>query len=208
MPAMDEAMRAIEHGGAPRCRACRPCSSRAGGGFLGRINQGGVYVRMAPHEERTFGLGRLWRGTLHGDPMAAFRGNYSQRDVMQEVRQQLRKFRDFRILVRNIPGFNIGGGSFDIDFVLRGPDLEQLATLRRGAAHARHRHRRHRRPRHDAPPRPPGAAREHRPRARGRPAASTPSRSPPRFGSWWAATRRCRASATPRSTRTTTSSSA
>jgi HAE1 family hydrophobic/amphiphilic exporter-1 len=39
----------------------------------------------------------------------------------------LRKFRDFRILVRNIPGFNIGGGSFDIDFVIRGPDLEQLA---------------------------------------------------------------------------------
>ena len=59
--------------------------------------------------------------------MAAFRGNYAQRDVMQQVRQKLRKFRDFRILVRNIPGFNIGGGSFDIDFVLRGPDLEQLA---------------------------------------------------------------------------------
>ena len=83
-----------------------------------------MYVRTAPHEGRTFGLGRLWRGTIHGDPMAAFRGNYAQRDVMQQVRQKLRKFRDFRILVRNIPGFNIGGGSFDIDFVLRGPDLE------------------------------------------------------------------------------------
>ena len=61
------------------------------------------------------------------DPLAAFRGNYAQRDVMAQLRTKLRKYRDFRILVRNIPGFNIGGGSFDIDFVLRGPDLEQLA---------------------------------------------------------------------------------
>ncbi|HKZ06180.1 MAG TPA: efflux RND transporter permease subunit, partial [Methylomirabilota bacterium] len=50
-----------------------------------------------------------------------------QRDVMQEVRARLQKYRDFRVLVRNIPGFNIGGGSFDIDFVIRGPDLEALS---------------------------------------------------------------------------------
>ncbi len=31
--------------------------------------------------------------------------------------------------MRNIPGFNIGGGSFDIDFVLRGPDLRELSRL-------------------------------------------------------------------------------
>ena len=88
-----------------------------------------MYVRIAPHEERTFGLARLWRETLRGNPGAAFRGNYSQRDVMAEVRQRLRKYRDFRVLVRNIPGFNIGGGSFDIDFVLRGPDLRELSRL-------------------------------------------------------------------------------
>ena len=58
---------------------------------------------------------------------------------MQEVRQRLRKFRDIRITVRNIPGFNIGGGNFDIDFVLRGPELTTLATLRRAAAPARRR---------------------------------------------------------------------
>ena len=46
---------------------------------------------------------------------------------MQEVRQRLRKFRDMRITVRNVPGFNIGGGNFDIDYVLRGPDLPTLA---------------------------------------------------------------------------------
>ena len=111
----------------------------AGGGFLGRISQGNIYVRTAPHEERGSALGRLWRGLIHGDPMAAFRGNYAQRDVMQQVRQKMRKFRDFRILVRNIPGFNIGGGSFDIDFVIRGPDLEPALQVRRGAPDARDR---------------------------------------------------------------------
>ncbi len=124
--AMDEAVRAIgtEIGSV---RGVRSVLVTSGGGFLGRVSQGNIYVRIAPHEERIFSLGRLWKSALHGDPGAAFRGNYSQRDVMQEVRQRIRKFRDFRILVRNIPGFNIGGGSFDIDFVIRGPDLEALS---------------------------------------------------------------------------------
>jgi hydrophobe/amphiphile efflux-1 (HAE1) family protein len=126
MSAMDEAVRAI----ADEVRAVpgvRHVLITAGGSFLGRISQGNMYVRTAPHDDRTFGLARLWRETLKGDPLAAFRGNYSQREVMQQVRQRVRKFRDFRILVRNIPGFNIGGGSFDIDFVLRGPDLVSLS---------------------------------------------------------------------------------
>ena len=37
-----------------------------GGSFLGRISQGNMYVRTAPHEERTFGPARLWRGLIHG----------------------------------------------------------------------------------------------------------------------------------------------
>jgi hydrophobic/amphiphilic exporter-1 (mainly G- bacteria), HAE1 family len=124
--AMDEAVRAIgaEIKGVPGVETVLITS---GGSFLGRISQGNVYVRIAPHESRTFGLARFWNSLLRGDPMEAFRGNYSQRDVIQQVRQRMRKFRDFRILVRNIPGFNIGGGSFDIDFVLRGPDLESLS---------------------------------------------------------------------------------
>ncbi|HEY5725760.1 MAG TPA: efflux RND transporter permease subunit, partial [Methylomirabilota bacterium] len=126
MPAMDEAVQAI----ADEIRAVpgvRHVLITAGGGFLGRISQGSIYVRTAPHDDRTFGLARLWRETLQGHPLGAFRGNYNQREVMQQVRLRMRKFRDFRILVRNIPGFNIGGGSFDIDFVLRGPDLEALS---------------------------------------------------------------------------------
>ncbi len=126
MPAMDEAVRAI----AAEIRSVKGVQHvliTAGGGFLGRISQGNIYVRTAPHDDRTFGLARLWRETLKGDPRGAFRGNYSQREVMAEVRLRLRKYRDFRVLVRNIPGFNIGGGSFDIDFVLRGPDLVSLS---------------------------------------------------------------------------------
>jgi len=46
---------------------------------------------------------------------------------MQEVRRRLRRFGDLRIAVRNLSGFNIGGGNFDVDFVLRGPDLQALS---------------------------------------------------------------------------------
>ncbi len=42
---------------------------------------------------------------------------------MQEVRRRLARIPDLRFSVRNAPSFNIGGGSFDIDFVIRGPDL-------------------------------------------------------------------------------------
>ncbi|HXF04524.1 MAG TPA: efflux RND transporter permease subunit, partial [Blastocatellia bacterium] len=100
----------------------------AGGGFLGGVNQGNAYVRIAPHEERKFSISRLIKATLRGDPLDAFRGNYSQRDVMQEVRRRLRKYPDLRTSVRNVPSFNIGGGNFEIDFVIRGPDLHQLAA--------------------------------------------------------------------------------
>ena len=116
--------------------ACGWCCATAGGSFLGGVNQGGVYVRIAPHAERGLGQPACGTGSARGDPLAAFRGNYTQRDVMQEVRQRLRKFRDLRITVRNIAAFNIGGGNFDIDFVLRGPDLDDAGALRRRAARA------------------------------------------------------------------------
>jgi len=64
---------------------------------------------------------------IHGRPLEAFQGNYSQRDVIMALRQKFRKFTDLRTQVRNIAGFNIGGGTFDIDLALRGPELEKLA---------------------------------------------------------------------------------
>ena len=102
--------------------------STASGGFLGAVNEGRAYVQLAPHDERVFSVSRLARSLFRGDPMAAFRGNRSQQEIMQEVRGKLRRYRDLRIAVRNIPGFNIGGGSFDVDFVIRGPELAALSN--------------------------------------------------------------------------------
>jgi HAE1 family hydrophobic/amphiphilic exporter-1 len=111
--------------------------SSAGGSFLGNVNQGSVYVRIAPHEERKFSLTRLFNDTIRGHPLNAFRGNYSQRDVMVEIRKRLNKYAPLRCSVRNAQSFNIGGGNNDIDFAIKGPELEQLAlyaeTLRQKA---------------------------------------------------------------------------
>ena len=125
LAAMDEIMRAVEN----EVRAIpfvRLMLCDAGGGFISGVGTGGCYVRIAPHDERIFSFTRLWRETLNGQPWAAFR-NISQRDVMQQIRSRLAKFTDLRTAVRNAPSFNIGGGSWDIDFVIRGPDLEALA---------------------------------------------------------------------------------
>lgn len=103
--------------------------SSVGGGFIGGVNQGGAYVRIAPHEERTLSLGRIWRETKKGNPLNAFKGNYSQQDVMQEVRRRLQKYSPLKAGIRNAQSFNFGaGGRFDIDFVLRGPEIQALSA--------------------------------------------------------------------------------
>jgi hydrophobic/amphiphilic exporter-1 (mainly G- bacteria), HAE1 family len=102
--------------------------SSAGGGFLGGVNQGNAYVRIAPHEERTLSFTKLWAETKNGNPFKAFKGNYTQQDVMLEVRRRLQKYAPMRIGVRNAQSFNFGaGGRTDIDFVFRGPEITALA---------------------------------------------------------------------------------
>ncbi len=128
LAAMSDALEAVER----EVRAVsgvRLVLASAGGSFLGQVNTGQLYVRLAPHGERVFSIGRLLRSLAALDPLAAFRGNYSQRDVMMDVRRRMRQFRDLRVSVRNIPSFNIGGGPFEIDFVIRGPELERLAAF-------------------------------------------------------------------------------
>jgi HAE1 family hydrophobic/amphiphilic exporter-1 len=124
--AMDAAMLAIEKD-LMSTPGVRVILSSSGGSFLGAVNSASVYVRIAPHEERVFSLTKLWNAIRTGHPLEAFKGNYTQRDVMQEVRGRLQKYAPFRCNVRNAPSFNIGGGNFDIDFVFRGPDLQMLA---------------------------------------------------------------------------------
>jgi HAE1 family hydrophobic/amphiphilic exporter-1 len=125
MESMDEAMLEVER----EIRAVhgvRTVLSTTGGGFLGQVNQGNVYVRIAPHEERVLSASRLWQATLRGSPKDAWRGNYSQADVMNEISRRLKRLAPLRVQVRNYPSFNIGGGSWDIDFVLQGPVLADL----------------------------------------------------------------------------------
>lgn len=124
---VDEAMRAVE-AEVRSTPGVRTVLVNAGGGFLGGVNQGRVFVRIAPHEERKLSISRFFKSLVRLDPAAAFRGNYSQRDVMTEVRKRLSKFKDLRPAVRNITSFNIGGGNWDIDFSLRGPDLIALSN--------------------------------------------------------------------------------
>jgi HAE1 family hydrophobic/amphiphilic exporter-1 len=128
LAAMDEGMQALAKE-ARETKGVALTLASAGGGFLNRVNQGYMYVRTVPHTERTVSLHRIWNGIRHGDPLAAFRGNYSQRDIIAALRQKYRKFfaNGYRPQIRNIAGFNIGGGTFDIDLALRGPDLEKLA---------------------------------------------------------------------------------
>ncbi len=98
-----------------------------GGSFLGAVNQGELYVRLAPHEQRVFGWGRFLSSLVRLDPGAAFEYNYSQSEVMQDIRRRLQKFPDLRGNVRNIQSLNLGGGRGDLDLAIRGPELKVLA---------------------------------------------------------------------------------
>ncbi len=124
--AMNDVMAAIERD-VESVPGVRLVLSTVAGGPLGTVNEGQVFVQIAPHDERVFSLTRLVRGVLTLDPLEAFRGNYSQRDVMQQVRVRMRAYRDLRVSVRNLQTFNIGGGNHDLDFIIRGPELESLA---------------------------------------------------------------------------------
>ena len=102
--------------------------SSAGGGFLGGVNQGDAYVRIAPHEERILSFSNCGPRRRKAIRFNAFRGNYTQQDVMMEVRRRLQKYAPMRSGVRNARSFNFGaGGRTDIDFVFRGPDIVALA---------------------------------------------------------------------------------
>ena len=96
----------------------------AGSGFLGGVNGANFFVQLAPHRERTF----RWARLAHWPPWDAWRGNYTQRDIQQEIRRRLRHLPDLRMAIRNPQTFVGGGPNSDIDFSLLGPDLDLLNT--------------------------------------------------------------------------------
>ncbi len=95
---------------------------------LGGVNRGEIYVRLEDIRTRSFSIGRLWRGLLQGDPGEAFRGNYSQRDKMAEIRKRLNQLPDIIVSVRNLTSLR-QGAPVDIDFSITGPDLEKLVEF-------------------------------------------------------------------------------
>jgi hydrophobic/amphiphilic exporter-1 (mainly G- bacteria), HAE1 family len=128
LAAMNEAMIQIEQE-LLETPGVRLVLSSAGGGFLSSTSSGSAYVRIAPHEERTLSFTKFWNSLKSGKPWNAFRGNYSAQDVMQDVRKRTRKYAPIRVAPRNPPSFNFGpGGRSDINFVIRGPEIEQLAA--------------------------------------------------------------------------------
>jgi HAE1 family hydrophobic/amphiphilic exporter-1 len=85
-----------------------------------------MYVRIALHEERTLSVTRFLGALFKGKPSLAFEGNYSQRDVMTTIRRRLSKYHDLRVQIRNYTALSLGGAPVDIDFQIRGPELERL----------------------------------------------------------------------------------
>lgn len=125
--AMEQVMRSVEED-IRNTRGVTTVLANVGGGWVGSVNSGRAYVRIEPHDVRYPSVSRFLRNLLRGKPMETFQGNYTQADVMRELRSKLRRYRDLRTQVSNFPSFNIGGGNFDIDFVIRGPELQQLSA--------------------------------------------------------------------------------
>lgn len=125
LAAVEDAVVAVERE-IRACRGVRQVFTRLGGGFIGQVNSARIHVGLAPHEERVPSLTRFLKALVDGRPGANWEGNVSQSEVMTEVNGRLSRLPHLRCQVRDYPAFNVGGGSFDIDLVIRGPVLEDL----------------------------------------------------------------------------------
>ncbi len=94
----------------------------------GDINRAGLFVRLQDSSERTFSFARLWAGLWEGDPGDAFRGNFTQREKMSEIRERLKEISDLRLSVRNLTSLR-QGAPVDIDFAITGPDADRLLSF-------------------------------------------------------------------------------
>jgi HAE1 family hydrophobic/amphiphilic exporter-1 len=128
--AMNEALQAVEADIKKDIPEVRLMLASVGGGggssMFGSVNNASIYVRLAPHEERTVNFNKFWAGLKRGEPMAVFKGNYTARDVMQKIRGKLRQYTHLRPSVRNPESINLGTGPSEFDFSLKGPDLMVL----------------------------------------------------------------------------------
>ncbi len=95
---------------------------------FGGVNRGEIFVRLQSIETRTFSFKRLWNGLLAGDPKAAWRGNFSQREKMEQIRAHLKQLPDVRAQVRNLTSLR-QGPPVDIDFSITGTDVVELSKF-------------------------------------------------------------------------------
>ena len=111
------------------------------GSTTGDVNLGLLYVRLTDIEVRSVTWRRLLAGLVVGDPAAAWRGNFTQRQKMSEARAALagmpaagsggmppagsRGMPDLRVAVRNLTSLR-QGPPVDIDLSLTGPTVETL----------------------------------------------------------------------------------
>ena len=120
--AMDDVAERIE-AELQKVKAARVLLITTGGGNFEGVNRARAYIRLPPHNERVFRFGRL----LQWPPWKAWQGNYSQADVIQEVRARLKKFNDLRVSIRGTrSSISAGGPDWEFDFALLGPDLDVL----------------------------------------------------------------------------------
>jgi HAE1 family hydrophobic/amphiphilic exporter-1 len=127
LAAMDDLMQTVE----TRIKSTPGVTTvlgNSGGDYNGSISQGRIWVQLVPHGQRVFSWARVGNGILHGDPFEAFRNNFTQRDVMQNVRRQLAEIKGVRFQVNNSQSINLSGAGSrtDIGFVFRGPEIEKL----------------------------------------------------------------------------------
>ncbi len=92
---------------------------------FGGVNRAEFYIKLVDSTARTFSVERLFQGLIQGDPGEAFRGNFSQRDKMSEIRGKLTSLPDVRVSIRNLTSFRTGA-PVDIDFAITGSDIPKL----------------------------------------------------------------------------------
>nr|MCU0874071.1 efflux RND transporter permease subunit [Pirellulaceae bacterium] len=135
LSSMDQLVRAVE-AELSELPGVQLLLTNLGSGGLPRVNACVIYVRLQDLEQRVFSWGRLWRATLAGRPGAAFEGNFTQREKMQEARAIVTKYRqqfpelDLDCAVRNLTSFR-QGAPVDIDLSITGPNLDELADFSR-----------------------------------------------------------------------------
>ncbi len=95
---------------------------------FGGVNRGETYVRLMDAEKRTFSFTRLVKGIFAGDPRAAWRGNFTQQEMMGQLREKLNGIPGLRVAVRNLTSLR-QGANVDIDFSITGPDLARLSSF-------------------------------------------------------------------------------